>query len=160
MRNENSISDPVTPNSAMRKAVRSVLAPVQSKESEEILKNKARKRTRVQAKTGEVEVLTSETCLRRLLEEQEKRNAKQKNTKKTQKKSQHDDCDEMDDLDREDSEEKDENQPGASSDIRPGDYVKIIQGDFVEYYACVEENASNNMFHIQYSIFPVWEICC
>ena len=34
----------------------------------------------------------------------------------------------MDDLDREDSEEKDENQPGASSDIRPGDYVKIIQG--------------------------------
>ena len=112
----------------MRKAVRSVLAPVQSKESEEILKNKARKRTRVQAKTGEVEVLTSETCLRRLLEEQEKRNAKQKNTKKTQKKSQHDDCDEMDDLDREDSEEKDENQPGASSDIRPGDYVKIIQG--------------------------------
>ena len=67
----------------MRKAVRSVLAPVQSKESEEILKNKARKRTRVQAKTGEVEVLTSETCLRRLLEEQEKRNAKQKNIKKT-----------------------------------------------------------------------------
>ena len=41
VRNENSVSDPVTPNSAMRKAVRSVLAPVQSKESEEILKNKA-----------------------------------------------------------------------------------------------------------------------
>ena len=32
------ISDPVTPNSAMRKAVRFVLTPVQSKESEEILK--------------------------------------------------------------------------------------------------------------------------
>ena len=60
MRNENSVSDSVTPNSAMRKAVRSVLAPVQSKESEEILKNKARKRTWVQAKT--VEMLTSETC--------------------------------------------------------------------------------------------------
>ena len=58
--------------------------------------------------------------------------------------------DEMDDLDSEDSEEKDENQPGASSDIRPEDYVKIIQGDFVGYYACVEENAFNNMFHIQY----------
>ena len=28
--------------------------------------------------------------------------------------------------------------------------MKIIQGDFVGYYACVEENASNNMFHIQY----------
>ena len=89
--------------------------------------------------------------VRRLLEEQEKCNAKQKNTKKTQKKSQDgDDCDEMDDLDSEDSEEKDENQPGASSDIRPEDYVKIIQGDFVGYYACVEENAFNNMFHIQY----------
>ena len=60
VRNENSISDPVTPNSAMRKAVRSVLMPVQSKESEEILKNKARKRTQVQMKTGGV--LTSETC--------------------------------------------------------------------------------------------------
>ena len=60
VRNENSISDPVTPNSAMRKAVRSVLLPVQSKESEEILKNKARKRTQVQMKTGGV--LTSETC--------------------------------------------------------------------------------------------------
>ena len=96
-------------------------------------------------------MLTSETCLRRLLEEQGKCNAKQKNTKKTQKKSQDDDdCDEMDDLDTEDSEEKDENQPYASSDIRPGDCVKIIQGDFVGYYACVEENASNNMFHIQY----------
>ena len=89
--------------------------------------------------------------VRRLLEEQEKCNAKQKNTKKTQKKSQDgDDCDEMDDLDSEDSEEKDENQPGASSDIRPRDYVKIIQGDFVGYYACAEENAFNNMFHIQY----------
>ena len=53
--------------------------------------------------------------VRRLLEEQEKCNAKQKNTKKTQKKTQDgDDCDEMDDLDSEDSEEKDENQPGAS----------------------------------------------
>ena len=52
----------------------------------------------------------------------------------------------MDDLDSEDSEEKDENQPGASSDIRPRDYVKIIQGD----YACAEENTFNNMFHIQY----------
>ena len=60
VRNENSVSDPVTPNSAMRKAVRSGLAPVQSKESEEILKNKARKRTWVQAKT--VEMLTSEMC--------------------------------------------------------------------------------------------------
>ena len=89
--------------------------------------------------------------VRRLLEEQEKCNAKQKNTKKTQKKSQDgDDCDEMDDLDSEDSEEKDENQPGASSDIRPRDYVKIIQGDFVGYYACAEENTFNNMFHIQY----------
>ena len=149
LRNEGSVSDPLTPNSAMRKAVKSVLAPVQSKESDEILKNKARKRTRVQAKIGEV--LTSETCARRLLEEQEKRNAKQKNTKKTQKKSEDDDdCDKMDDHDSEDSEEKDENQPGASSDIRPGDYVKIIQGDFVRYYACVEENTSNNIFHIQY----------
>ena len=149
VRNENSVSDPVALNSAMRKAVRFVLAPVQSKESEEILNNKARKRTQVQVKTGEV--VTSETCVRRLLEEQEKRNAKQKNTKKTQKKSEDDDdCDKMDDHDSEDSEEKDENQPGASSDIRPGDYVKIIQGDFVRYYACVEENTSNNIFHIQY----------
>ena len=112
-RNENSVSDRVTPNSAMRKAVRSVLAPVQSKESEEILKNKARNRTRVQAKTGEV--LISEACVRRLLEEPEKPHAKQKNTKETQKKSQNDDnWDEMDDLDSEDSEEKDENQSGAS----------------------------------------------
>ena len=96
-------------------------------------------------------MLTSKTCVRRLLEEQEKRNAKQKNVKKTQKKSQDDDdCNEIDGLDSEDSEEKDENQPCASSDIRPGDYVKIIQGDFVGYYAFVEENASNNMFHIQY----------
>ena len=146
LRNESSVSDPLIPNSAMRKAVKSVLAPVHSKESDEILKNKARKRTRVQAKIGEV--LTSETCVRRLLEEQERRNAKQKNTKKTQKKSEDDDdCDKMDDHD---SEEKDENQPGASSDIRPGDYVKIIQGDFVRYYACVEKNTSNNIFHIQY----------
>ena len=100
-------------------------------------------------KTGEV--LTSETCVRKLLEEQEKRNAKQKNTKKTQKTSQDDDdFDEMDDLGSEDSGEKDENQSGTSSDIRPGDYVKIIQRDFVEYYARVEENASNNTFHIQY----------
>ena len=95
MRNENSVSGPVTPNSAMRKALKSVFAPAQAKESEEILKNKARKRTRAQAKTGEV--LTSETYVKRLLEEQEKHNAKQKNTKKTQKKSQDDDdCDEMD----------------------------------------------------------------
>ena len=43
VRNENSVSDPVALNSAMRKAVRFVLAPVQSKESEEILNNKARK---------------------------------------------------------------------------------------------------------------------
>ena len=50
----------------------------------------------------------------------------------------------------EDGEEKDGNQPGASSDIRPRDYVKIIQGDFVGYYACAEENTFNNMFHIQY----------
>ena len=50
----------------------------------------------------------------------------------------------------EDGEEKDDNQPGASSDIRLGDYLKIIQGDFVEYYACAEKNAFNNMFHIQY----------
>ena len=70
LRNENSVSDPVKPNSAMRKAVISVLAPVQSKDSEEILKNKARKRTRVQVKTGEV--LSSETCVRRLLEEHRK----------------------------------------------------------------------------------------
>ena len=28
--------------------------------------------------------------------------------------------------------------------------MKIIQGDIVGYYAFVEENASNNMFHIQY----------
>ena len=159
VRNENIVSDPVTPNSAIRKAVRSVLAPVQSNESEEILKNKARKRTQVQVKTGEV--LTSETCVRTLLEEQEKCNAKQKNTKKTQKKSQDDDdCDEMDDLDSEGSEEKDENQSGASSDIRPGDYVKIIQGDFVEYFACVEENISNNMFHIQYFKSQFGEIFC
>ena len=48
-------------------------------------------------------------------------------------------CDEMDDLDSKYSEEKDENQPYASSDIRLRDCVKIIQGDFVEYYACVEE---------------------
>ena len=60
LRSENSVSDPATPNSAMRKAVRSVLVPVQLKESEEILKNKARKRTQVQMKTGGV--LTSETC--------------------------------------------------------------------------------------------------
>ena len=85
VRNENSVSNPVALNSAMKKAVRSVHAPVQSKESEEILNNKARKRAQVQVKTGEV--VTSETCVRRLLEEQEKRNAKQKNTKKTQKKS-------------------------------------------------------------------------
>ena len=52
LRSENSVSDPATPNSAMRKAVRSVLVPVQLKESEEILKNKARKRTQVQVKTG------------------------------------------------------------------------------------------------------------
>ena len=52
LRNENSVSDPATPNSAMRKAVRSVLVPVQLKESAEILKNKARKRTQVQVKTG------------------------------------------------------------------------------------------------------------
>ena len=52
LRNENSVSDPATPNSAMRKALRSVLVPVQLKESEEILKNKARKRTQVQVKTG------------------------------------------------------------------------------------------------------------
>ena len=143
----------------MRKTVRSVLAPVQSKESEEILKNKARKRTQVHVKTGEV--LTSETCVRRLLEEQEKCNVKQKNTKKTQKKSQDDDdCDEMDDLDSEDSEEKDDNQSGASSDIRPGDYVKIIQGDFVEYYACVEGNTSSNMFHLQYFKSQFGEIFC
>ena len=31
VRNENSVFDPVTPNSAMRKAVRSVLAPVQER---------------------------------------------------------------------------------------------------------------------------------
>ena len=95
VRNESSVSDPVALNSAMRKAVRSVLAPVLSKEPEEILNNEARKRTQVQVKTGEV--LTSETCATRLLEEQEKRNAKQNNTKKTQKKLQDDDdCDEMD----------------------------------------------------------------
>ena len=95
VRNESSVSDPVALNSAMRKAVRSVLAPVLSKEPEEILNNEARKRTQVQVKTGEV--LTSETCARRLLEEQEKRNAKKNNTKKTQKKLQDDDdCDEMD----------------------------------------------------------------
>ena len=34
VRNENSLAGPVTPKSAMRKTVRSVLAPVQSKESE------------------------------------------------------------------------------------------------------------------------------
>ena len=94
-------------------------------------------------------MLSSETCVIRLLEEQEKHNAKQKNTKKTQKKSQDDDCDEMDDLDSEDSEEKDENKPGGSLDTISGDYVKIIQRYFVGYHACVEENASNNMFHIQ-----------
>ena len=37
----------------------------------------------------------------------------------------------MGDLDSEDSEEKNENQSGASSDIRPGDYVKIIQGNLL-----------------------------
>ena len=31
VRNENSVSDPVTPNTAMRKAVRSVLTPVQER---------------------------------------------------------------------------------------------------------------------------------
>ena len=78
-----------------------------------------------------------------MLEEQEKHNAKQKNTKKTRKKSQDDDCDEMDDLDSEDSEEKDENKPGASLDTIPRDYVKIIQGDFVGYHACVEEGETD-----------------
>ena len=85
VRGDNHTSDSVTPCSAMRKAVRSVLAPAQSNESEEILMNKTKKRTRVQAKTGEV--LTSETCARRLLEEQEKCNAKQKDSKKDSGKS-------------------------------------------------------------------------
>ena len=45
-------------------------------------------------------MLTSKTCVRRSLDEQEKRNAKKKNIKKTQKKSQDDDdCDEIDGLD-------------------------------------------------------------
>ena len=60
VRGDNHTSDPVTPCLAMRKAVRSVLAPAQSNVSEEILMNKTRKRTRVQAKTREV--LTSDIC--------------------------------------------------------------------------------------------------
>ena len=134
----------------MRKAVRSVLAPAQSNKSEEILMNKTRKRTHVQAKTGEV--LTSETCARRLLEEQEKRNAKQKNSKKgsgkSLKKQHENESNKMDDDEK--TEDNDKNQPGASLDLRPGDYVKVIKGDFAGYYASVEENASNNLFHIQY----------
>ena len=112
--------------------------------------NKTRKRTCVQAKRGEV--LTSETCARRLLEEQEKRNAKQNDSKKDSGKSlkkQHEnESDEMDD--DEETEDNDKNQPGASLDLRPGDHVKVIKGDFAGYYASVEENASNDLFHIQY----------
>ena len=72
--NNNNIRSPGTPNSAMRKAVQSVLAPEKSKDTEEIQQNKSRKRTRVQAKTGEV--LTTEVCARRLYLEQEARSAK------------------------------------------------------------------------------------
>ena len=28
--------------------------------------------------------------------------------------------------------------------------MKVIKGDFAGYYASVEENASNDLFHIQY----------
>ena len=52
--------------------------------------------------------------------------------------------------DDEETKDNDKNQPGASLDLRPGDYVKVIKGDFAGYYASVEENASNDLFHIQY----------
>ena len=74
----------MTPNTAMREAVKSVIAPKPSKETIQILKNKKAQRKSVQGKEGEV--LTTEECKKRLRLEEIDRNAK-KNAKKQKDKS-------------------------------------------------------------------------
>ena len=73
----------MTPRSAMRKAVCGVLRPELLDETAAILKDKAKKRKRVQAKTGEV--LTEVDVARRLQLEEIERNEK-KEKKKLKKK--------------------------------------------------------------------------
>ena len=66
----------MTPNTAMREAVKSVIAPKPSKATIEILKNKKARRKRVQSKTGEV--LTTEEVKKRLRLEEIERKVKKK----------------------------------------------------------------------------------
>ena len=57
---------------------------------------------------------------------------------------------ESEDFDDEESEENDENQPpGATPDVRPRDYGKVIAENFLQYQVSVEE-VSSGLFHIQY----------
>ena len=74
----------MTPNTAMREAVKSVIAPKPSKETMDIMKNKKAQRKRVQSKNGEV--LTTEEVKKRLRLEEVERYAK-KNAKKQKEKS-------------------------------------------------------------------------
>ena len=67
-------SQVVTPNTAMRAAVASILAPAPSDETKALLQQKKRPRKRVQAKAGEV--LTSEEVAERLRIEEIERKAK------------------------------------------------------------------------------------
>ena len=132
--NNNNIRNPGTPNSAMRKAVQSVLAPEKSKDTEEILQNKSKKRTCVQAKTGEV--LTTEVCARRLYLEQEARSAKkaQKGRKNAQRRPvaplnyPSDELEEPVQVQNDLSDEsEEENRQGTSTEIKQGHYVKVVK---------------------------------